>query len=405
MILNSILNAILVWPCLTWAASIPKDSTISENSSDRDKAKLTSADGVTEYYTAFLNISYFDKNRGVYHTEKTETGRYSTNIPKDFFGTVVPLVSNFSVVSNANKSDLPDINYEITGCSGPFVKHWPKDGPWIALIKRGDCTFSQKIKNAESLNASGVLVYDHDSGNGGLQSMKVIHSSIPSVFTYNWKGKEIDRLVKEHDKVMLAIRKGSHCTNVRHINQNNTVTPSQVLYCTPEDAWEQFQTLLSKHNPFWNLTSYHDTYGVSERRSSVLFVSVSFIVLMVISITWLVLYYVQRFRYIHAKDRMERRLCVQAKRALAIIPIITISKDEDEDEDHCPVCLDVYKIGEAMRILPCSHRFHKACIDQWLLDKRTCPMCKMDILKHYGLIGDSDMMNFEERDESLLNLT
>ena len=62
----------------------------------------------------------------------------------------------------------------------------------------------------------------------------------------------------------------------------------------------------------------------------------SFIVLMVISITWLVLYYVQRFRYIHAKDRMERRLCVQAKRALAIIPIITISKDEDEDEDHCP---------------------------------------------------------------------
>ena len=45
--------------------------------------------------------------------------------------------------------------------------------------------------------------------------MKVIHSSIPSVFTYNWKGKEIDRLVKEHDKVMLAIRKGSHCTNVR----------------------------------------------------------------------------------------------------------------------------------------------------------------------------------------------
>ena len=115
MILNSILNAILVWPCLTWAASIPKDSAIPENSSDRDKAKLTSADGVTEYYTAFLNISYFDKNRGVYHTEKTETGRYSTNIPKDFFGTVVPLVSNFSVVSNANKSDLPDINYEITG--------------------------------------------------------------------------------------------------------------------------------------------------------------------------------------------------------------------------------------------------------------------------------------------------
>lgn len=406
MVVNSIVNAILLWPCVSWAASIP--NSISTTSNSENKA-FTSADGVTEYYTAFLNISYFDKNRGVYHTEKTETGRYSTSFPKDFFGTVVPLLSNFTALQKANQSDLPDTQYEydLTGCSGPFlIKHQPNDGPWIALIKRGDCTFSQKIKNAESLNASGVLVYDHDSGNGGLQSMKVTQSSIPSVFTYNWKGKEIERLVNDHKKVMLAIRKGSHCTNVRQINQNNSVTPSQVLYCTPEDAWEQFQTLLSKHNPFWNLTSYHDTYGVSERRSSVLFVSVSFIVLMVISITWLVLYYVQRFRYIHAKDRLERRLCVQAKRALAIIPIITISKDEhEEDEDHCPVCLDVYKIGEAMRILPCSHRFHKACIDQWLLDKRTCPMCKMDILKHYGLIGDSEMMNFEERDESLLNLT
>ena len=28
---------------------------------------------------------------------------------------------------------------------------------------------------------------------------------------------------------------------------------------------------------------------------------------------------------------------------------------------------------------------------QWLLEKRTCPMCKMDILKHYGmLVADVD---------------
>ena len=40
----------------------------------------------------------------------------------------------------------------------------------------------------------------------------------------------------------------------RHINQINTVTPSQVPYCTTEDTFEQCQTLLSMHNPFWNLT-------------------------------------------------------------------------------------------------------------------------------------------------------
>lgn len=31
------------------------------------------------------------------------------------------------------------------------------------------------------------------------------------------------------------------------------------------------------------------------------------------------------------------------------------------------------------------HVFHKGCVDQWLLEQRSCPMCKLDILKHYGL--------------------
>lgn len=70
--------------------------------------------GVTEYYTAYLNISYFDKSRGVFHTERTETARYSTNKPTDFYGVVVPLISNFTVISKDNES-LPDIHFGITG--------------------------------------------------------------------------------------------------------------------------------------------------------------------------------------------------------------------------------------------------------------------------------------------------
>uniref|UniRef100_A0A915NND3 Uncharacterized protein n=1 Tax=Meloidogyne floridensis TaxID=298350 RepID=A0A915NND3_9BILA len=41
-------------------------------------------------------------------------------------------------------------------------------------------------------------------------------------------------------------------------------------------------------------------------KTSVLFVSISFIVLIVFSLDWLVFYYVQRFRYAHAKDRLQR---------------------------------------------------------------------------------------------------
>ena len=44
-----------------------------------------------------------------------------------------------------------------------------------------------------------------------------------------------------------------------------------------------------------------------------MFVSVSFIILMMVSLAWLVFYYIQRFRYLHAKDRLSVSLLVYLK--------------------------------------------------------------------------------------------
>ncbi len=52
----------------------------------------------SEYYTAFLNISYLDKERGVIHTERTETGRFSSSGSfKEVAGLAVELVANVTV--------------------------------------------------------------------------------------------------------------------------------------------------------------------------------------------------------------------------------------------------------------------------------------------------------------------
>lgn len=47
-------------------------------------------------------------------------------------------------------------------------------------------------------------------------------------------------------------------------------------------------------------------------RTSVVFVSISFIVLMIISLAWLVFYYIQRFRYANARDRNQVGLTTKA---------------------------------------------------------------------------------------------
>ena len=54
-------------------------------------------------------------------------------------------------------------------------------------------------------------------------------------------------------------------------------------------------------------------------RTSVVFVSISFIVLMIISLAWLVFYYIQRFRYANARDRNQvssRKLYKKKKKKL-----------------------------------------------------------------------------------------
>ncbi|CAD5325908.1 unnamed protein product [Arabidopsis thaliana] len=52
------------------------------------------------------------------------------------------------------------------------------------------------------------------------------------------------------------------------------------------------------------------------------------------------------------------------------------SKKGTEDELTCSVCLEQVTVGEIVRTLPCLHQFHAGCIDPWLRQQGTCPVCK-----------------------------
>eukprot|EP01120_Amphizonella_sp_Union-15-10_P005676 TRINITY_DN1712_c0_g1_i1.p1 TRINITY_DN1712_c0_g1~~TRINITY_DN1712_c0_g1_i1.p1 ORF type:complete len:531 (+),score=119.59 TRINITY_DN1712_c0_g1_i1:32-1624(+) len=58
---------------------------------------------------------------------------------------------------------------------------------------------------------------------------------------------------------------------------------------------------------------------------------------------------------------------------LALLPTM---KYQGEEKNKCLICQGDYALGDSLRILPCEHNFHVECVDCWLRDNNTCPLCK-----------------------------
>ncbi|XP_019192680.1 PREDICTED: RING-H2 finger protein ATL38-like [Ipomoea nil] len=50
------------------------------------------------------------------------------------------------------------------------------------------------------------------------------------------------------------------------------------------------------------------------------------------------------------------------------------------EDTQCTVCLGDYQQEDSLRILPfCGHYFHATCIDVWLQQHSTCPVCRISL--------------------------
>ena len=52
---------------------------------------------------------------------------------------------------------------------------------------------------------------------------------------------------------------------------------------------------------------------------------------------------------------------------------------EDGSSHECAVCIAELKGDETVRVLPCVHVFHQACVDTWFSRSQSCPTCKQDV--------------------------
>lgn len=243
------------------------------------------------------------------------------------------------------------------GCA-PIEPNLVPQKKWIALIRRGNCSFNQKIHFATKVsNASAVVLYNNQS----LQQ-----DDQPQVYIPQTDGSlNVDNTIS----VYVNYERGKNLADILDVN-------GEVYMTIAVGRTTTSPTTAATNGQF------------TANNTSVLFVSISFIVLIIISLAWLVFYYIQRCRYTNAKERLSRRLANAAKKAIAKIPQRSVKlgdKELESESDQCAVCIEPYKLSDVIRVLPCRHVFHKSCVDPWLLEQRSCPMCKSDILRAFGM--------------------
>ncbi|XP_004647783.1 E3 ubiquitin-protein ligase RNF128 isoform X2 [Octodon degus] len=275
---------------------------------------------------AYVTVIYYNETNSYTKTETCECGVY---------GLASPVANAMGVVSIPKNN-----NYQACEDNTEFTN---TQKPWIALIERGNCTFSEKIQTAGRRNADAVVIYNApDTGNQTIQMANFGAGDIVAIMIGNLKGT----------KILQSIQRGIQVTMVIEVGK--------------------------KHGPWVN-------------HYSIFFVSVSFFIITAATVGYFIFYSARRLRNARAQSRKQRQLKADAKKAIGRLQLRTLKQGDKEigpDGDSCAVCIELYKPNDLVRILTCNHIFHKTCVDPWLLEHRTCPMCKCDILKALGIEVD-----------------
>ncbi|OEL13400.1 hypothetical protein BAE44_0025580 [Dichanthelium oligosanthes] len=54
---------------------------------------------------------------------------------------------------------------------------------------------------------------------------------------------------------------------------------------------------------------------------------------------------------------------------------------DDAAQCCCSICLGEFAEGDKVKALPrCGHGFHPECVDPWLRDRASCPLCRASLL-------------------------
>ncbi|GMH00328.1 hypothetical protein Nepgr_002167 [Nepenthes gracilis] len=201
-------------------------------------------------------------------------------------------------------------------CSSPF-----------ALIVRGGCSFEEKVRRAQKAGFEAVIVFNNED-DGGLVAMagNPAGITIHAVFVSRASGEKLKKYAG-NEKIEVWI-----IPNVENL------------------AWS--------------------------------IMAISFISLLAISAVLVACFLVRRHRrrreQPHPRVGEFHGMSSSLVKAMPSL-IFTAVLEDNCTASTCAICLEDYRVGDKLRILPCQHKFHAVCVDSWLTTRRTfCPVCKRD---------------------------
>ncbi|EYU22837.1 hypothetical protein ABFS82_03G111400 [Erythranthe guttata] len=217
----------------------------------------------------------------------------------------------------------------VDACSKLTNKIVPKtnDTSSFVMIVRGNCSFDDKVRRAQSAGFKAAIVFDNETDDLVAMAGNSAGIKIPAVFVSKSSGETLAKYVGSTDA-------------------NICIVPSS-------------------ENSAWSI------------------MAISFISLLAMSAVLATCFFVRRHRI---RREQPHALCVRefhgmSGRLVKAMPslIFTAVLEDNSTSCTCAICLEDYIMGEKIRILPCRHKFHAICVDAWLTTWRTfCPVCKRD---------------------------
>ncbi|VAI76561.1 unnamed protein product [Triticum turgidum subsp. durum] len=198
----------------------------------------------------------------------------------------------------------------------------------FALILRGGCQFDDKVRNAQDAGFKAVIVYDN----------------------------------KDHG-VLVSMAGSSSGIDIYAVFISKTSGEVLKLYSGQSDA---------------------QVWIISTRDNSALSImAISFTALLAMSAVLATCFFVRRHQMRRDRARIPaaREFHGMSSQLVKAMPSLIFTKVQEDNctSSTCAICLEDYSVGEKIRVLPCRHKFHAACVDLWLTSWRTfCPVCKRD---------------------------